>query len=68
MKRNEKMFKRRMDKKLTHYDLRDIAGVSRPTISKIESGDIEFVKVNTLRKIAKALDYTVAELFFSEEQ
>ena len=48
--RNEKMFKRRIEKGLTHYDLKDISGVSRPIISKIESGDIEFVKVNTLRK------------------
>lgn len=40
---------------------------SRVTISNIERKGIENIPVYTLRKIAKALDTTVQELFFSEE-
>lgn len=41
---------------------------SRVTISNIERKGIENIPVYTLRKIAKALDTTVQELFFSEEE
>lgn len=42
--------------------------VGRVTISNIERKGIENIPVYTLRKIAKALDTTVQELFFSEEE
>lgn len=39
-----------------------VAGVSRPTIYEIERGEGD-PKLSTIRKIAEALDVSVAELF-----
>ncbi|MDB1956621.1 helix-turn-helix transcriptional regulator [Clostridium tertium] len=58
----------RVKKGLTQEGLAKKSDVGRVTISKIERKGIENIPVYTLRKIAKALDTTVAELFFSEEE
>lgn len=57
----------RVKKGWTQEELSKKSSVGRVTISNIERKGIENIPVYTLRKIAKALDTTVAELFFSEE-
>lgn len=44
------------------------AGISRASICNIEKNGIDAIPVSTLKKIAKALDTTVQELFFSDEE
>ena len=53
-------------KKMTQEELAQKSGVSRGTISALENGTERSVLSGTLRKIAEALDTTVAEIFFSE--
>lgn len=52
---------------LTQKQLYAKSGVSTSTICNIERKGIETIPVYTLRKLAKALNTTVQELFFSEE-
>lgn len=52
---------------LTQLEVCELADVCHRTILKLEKGDIEKTRVETLRKVAKALDTTVSDLFFSEE-
>jgi transcriptional regulator with XRE-family HTH domain len=47
---------------LTQGELADKAGVSITTIVRIETGEITEPRVSTLRKLARALDVTPAEL------
>jgi transcriptional regulator with XRE-family HTH domain len=49
--------------RLSQEDLADRAGVSRPTISRIERGTSSDVGLDTIERIAHALDVSVAELF-----
>lgn len=42
-------------------------GISPNTLVAIEKGNIDNVKLGTLKKIAEILDSTVQELFLSEE-
>ena len=58
----------RVKKGWTQEKLSEESDVGRVTISNIERKGIENIPVYTLRKIAKALDTTVQELFFSEEE
>ncbi|WP_027098973.1 helix-turn-helix transcriptional regulator [Clostridium paraputrificum] len=58
----------RRKQELTQSQLRDKANVGLNTIVALEKGCIDGVRVKTLKKIAKALDTSVAELFFSEEE
>jgi transcriptional regulator with XRE-family HTH domain len=48
---------------LTRSDLAEKAGVSRPTINKIERGDIGNVTVSVLLKCAKAIGCGLMEFF-----
>lgn len=50
----------------TQTTLSEKSGVARVTICNIERKGIETIPVYTLRKLAKALNTTVSELFFSE--
>ncbi|WP_195972402.1 helix-turn-helix transcriptional regulator [Clostridium thermobutyricum] len=60
---------KRIEKRLTQMQLRKIAGVSLQTIVNIEKGrPIDGVSLGTLKKLANALDTTVQELFFSDEE
>lgn len=43
------------------------SGVSRASICRIEKYGIDTIPVSTLKKLAKAFEVSVAELFFSEE-
>ena len=53
---------------LTQKELATLSGVSNVTIVKIEKGNHDNITKGTMKKIAKALDSSVAELFFSEEE
>lgn len=49
---------------LTQEELARKAGISRVTLSGLESGRMSVAKTDTLIKIADALGLTVAQLFF----
>lgn len=69
MKKNLKFKFKRLEKDLTQAELREKSKTSIQTIVDIEKGkSIDGLRVGTLKKLAKALDTTVQELFFSEEE
>lgn len=51
---------------LTQKKLHEKSGVGTTTICKIERYGIENIPVTTLRKLSKALNITVSQLFFSD--
>lgn len=53
---------------LTQKELAKKVGISHVTLSKIEKGNYENLTLRTMLKLAKALDTTVQELFFSDEE
>lgn len=53
---------------LSQKDLAALIGVSNVTIGKIEKGQIDNIRFGTLKKLAAALNSTVEELFFGEEE
>ncbi|MGG5460030.1 helix-turn-helix transcriptional regulator [Clostridium sp. B9] len=59
---------KRIAKGWTQEDLSKEAGVSRNTIVKLEKGDTDGIRFGIIKKIAAALDTTVQELFFSDEE
>lgn len=58
----------RAKKGWTQEELAKNSGVGRVTISNIERKGIKNIPVYTLEKLAKALDMTISELFFSDEE
>lgn len=56
----------RKAKNMSQEELAERSGVSRQTISMIENDDSRAATTKTLARIAKALDTTVADLFFSD--
>ncbi|WP_291629359.1 helix-turn-helix transcriptional regulator [Clostridium sp.] len=58
----------RVKKGLTQEELSKKSGVSRVLICNIERNGIENVPVCTLRKLAAALNKSIAQLFFSDEE
>lgn len=68
MKAGLKVKIKRLDQDLTQMQLREKANVSLNTIVALEKGLIDGVRVGTLKKIARVLNSTVAELFFSDEE
>ena len=57
---------RREQMNMTQEELAKKSGVSRQTISALESGKSENVLVGTLAAIASALDTTVDQFFFGQ--
>lgn len=55
---------RREELKMTQEELAQKSGVSRQTISSIETGKYDNVLVGTLAAIAAALDTTVDKIFY----
>lgn len=55
----------RTEKNLTQGQLAELSGVSRQTIIKIEGEDVPPIKTTTLVKIADALGFSVADVFFN---
>ena len=69
MKRNLKFKFKRLEKDLTQAELREKSKTSIQTIVDIERGkSIDGLRVGTLKKLAAALDTTVQDLFFSDEE
>lgn len=62
MKMAYNILKIRKAKKMTQIELSEKSGVSRATISKLESGKEIEVKISTLEAISTALDVTWPEL------
>lgn len=58
----------RIKKGLTQQELCKIVKTSPKKLVEIEKGHYEKVTKELMEKIAKALNSTVVELFFSEEQ
>lgn len=56
----------RKAQRMSQEELAVRSGVSRQTISMIENDDERAATTKTLAKIAKALDTTVAALFFDD--
>lgn len=61
-----KIRERREELRMTQEELAQKAGVSRQTISSLETGKYENVLVSTLAAIALALDTTVDKIFYPE--
>lgn len=53
---------------LTQKELAKKVCISHVTLSKIEKGNYENLTLRTMLKLADALDTTVQELFFSDEE
>jgi transcriptional regulator with XRE-family HTH domain len=52
----------RLDQGLSQEELHEMTGVSRDTISKMETGDRPNPHPRTLRRLASALGVTVADI------
>lgn len=61
-----KIKERREELRMTQEELAQKSGVSRQTISSIETGKYDNVLVGTLAAIATALDTTVDKIFYPE--
>ena len=60
---NNRVCELRRKKGLSQQELADLCGVSRTTIWKIETGNVNSAIAKTLIAIAKALDAKVEEIF-----
>lgn len=58
-----KIKERREELRMSQQELADKAGVTRQTISLIETGKLENVTLATMNAIATALDSTVSDIF-----
>ena len=56
---------KRRNAKLSIVELAEKSGVSAPTIVKIEAGRIGPVKIDTLQKLAEALECSVVDFLLS---
>ena len=61
-----KIKERREELRMTQEELAQKSGVSRQTISSLETGKYDNVLVGTLSAIATALDTTVDKIFYPE--
>lgn len=62
------MIKRiREEKNISQEELARLSGVSRTTISGLETGKITVVGTDTLEKLAKALGVKVKAIFFEND-
>ena len=55
----EKVRVKRGEKGLKQAELAEKSGLTQATISRIESGEIEHLRADKIKKLAKALDVTV---------
>lgn len=67
MKQVTKIRLARISLGMTQKEFSNLTGVGVTTLVKMESDKIEKIKVENLRKVAKVLDTTVSDLFFSDE-
>ena len=57
---------KRIERRLSQEELAKKAGVSRTIISGLESGAITITTTETLLKLSKALECSVADIFFDK--
>ena len=57
----------RESKKMTQEELAEKSGISRGTICALENGTNKTTTSTTLVKIARALETTVDQIFFTED-
>ncbi|CCD95761.1 Uncharacterized HTH-type transcriptional regulator y4dJ (modular protein) [Bradyrhizobium sp. ORS 375] len=57
----------RLDKGLTQEELANAAGLRQALISELEAGKLD-VRIDTLSRVAIALDATLAELFHESQR
>ena len=57
---------RREELRMSQEELAEKSGISRPTISAIETGKDKSVLTGTLIALAKALDTTVDKIFYPD--
>lgn len=62
----QKIKELRENKKMTQEELAEKSGVSRATISGLENGVNRATSTKTLQNIARALEVTIDQIFFSE--
>ena len=56
---------RRRELGMSQEELAEKSGVSRATISRLESGELLMVKTGTLIKLAEALECKVSDIFLA---
>lgn len=61
-----KLWKLLLDKKMKRTDLKDIAGISSGTLAKL--GKDEYVSMESLDRICRALNCDIAEIFSSVQE
>lgn len=61
-----KLWKLLLDKKMKRTDLKSIAGISSSTLAKL--GKDEYVSMESLDKICRALNCDIAEIFSSVQE
>lgn len=61
-----KLWKLLLDKKMKRTDLKDIAGISSSTLAKL--GKDEYVSMESLDRICRALNCDIAEIFSSVQE
>ena len=61
-----KLWKLLLDKKVKRTDLKDIAGISSSTLAKL--GKDEYVSMESLDRICRALNCDIAEIFSSVQE
>ncbi|WP_291651324.1 helix-turn-helix transcriptional regulator [Clostridium sp.] len=59
---------KRIEKGIKQCELAERVGISRYSLSALERDKIKSPKLEVMKKIAKVLDTSVTELFFSEEE
>lgn len=57
----------RIKKRLTQKELADIVGVSRDYIASLENGRAANPNIELMKRLSLALDVTITELFFTED-
>ena len=61
-----KLWKLILDRKMKRTDLKDIAGISSSTLAKL--GKDEYVSMESLDRICRALNCDIAEIFSSVQE
>lgn len=61
-----KLWKLLLDKKMKRTDLKNIAGISSSTLAKL--GKDEYVSMESLDRICRALNCDIAEIFSSVQE
>ena len=64
----DKIKERRIELGMTQEELGNKVGVQRAAINKYEKNIVENIKRSTQEKLAEALGFSPAELFYSEDE